>query len=387
MNKLYGKERLRILIPIRYPVGGIRTYLKYTHGILEKDQYEFSFLAPSIEWLNHIKNDFSDFKVKTISTKKGYNSTISLLLSIFRALLRDEYDLIHSQGYTAGIVSILAHIVFRLPHIITLHHVFGERQFSDSFWDKYAFLKKYAIEFLLTMADVIQTVSNDAQENLLQYFPGLRKKPEKLKAIRNGINIKEFNYNNRNNDIPFKKEKGTFYMGFLGRYMPEKGFEYIIRAVDVLVNESETKNIRVISVGGFGGFIREYQKEIEAMGLSRYFEFLHFFENVTPVLKNIELLLIPSLGESCGLVPMEGLVCATPIIAFSCLGVREVLKNTPAIMVPLRDIKRTANEILKMMNDYGNIKRKFEDFEPEARKRFDSRITAKNLEELFYNLV
>ena len=112
-----------------------------------------------------------------------------------------------------------------------------------------------------------------------------------------------------------------------------------------------------------------------------------FFENVTPVLKNIELLLIPSLGESCGLVPMEGLVCATPIIAFSCLGVREVLKNTPAIMVPVRDIKRTANEILKMMNDYGNIKRKFEDFEPEARKRFDSRITAKKLEELFYNLI
>jgi hypothetical protein len=30
-------RKIAILVPIRHPVGGIRTYLKYTYGKLDKD--------------------------------------------------------------------------------------------------------------------------------------------------------------------------------------------------------------------------------------------------------------------------------------------------------------------------------------------------------------
>ena len=385
MNSL-NKKRLKILIPIRYPVGGIRTYLKYTHGSLDNNSFEFTFIAPSKVWLNRIRDDFSDHKVKIIFTKRDENS-FSLFLAVFATLFKNKYDLIHSQGYTAGIISTVANWLFRLPHIITLHHIFGEEQFSNTFWHKYAFIKKYIIELILSRADVIQAVSNDARANLLDTFPGLNKSRAKICVIRNGIRIDLFTVSPSKIEKPFIRQKDTIVIGFLGRYMPEKGFVYLIETVDKLVNELGVCNIKVISVGGFGAFIREYQKEIQIKRLSCYFEFLDFFNNVALILKKVHLLTIPSLGEACGLLGMEALICGTPVIAFSCTGLREVLENTPAIMVPIRDSTAMAREIVKVINDYQNVKYQFDAFVPEAKRRFDVRAAAYSLERVFKGLI
>jgi hypothetical protein len=41
---------VRILTVIRYPIGGIRTYLKYMYGNLDKGKYAFIILtAPNAE--------------------------------------------------------------------------------------------------------------------------------------------------------------------------------------------------------------------------------------------------------------------------------------------------------------------------------------------------
>jgi len=384
LNK--SPKRLKVLIPIRYPVGGIRTYLKYTHGCLDKNSFEFTLIAPSEIWLTRTRDDFGGHDVKIICTKRE-DSSSSLLCTIFTTLLKNKYDLIHSQGYTAGMMSIVANLFFRLPHIITLHRTFGEGQLVNTFWHKYAFAKQRIIEFLLIRADVIQAVSNDAKENLLEYFPGLNKIPQKIKVIRNGICIEQFTWSTDEADKPFVKEKDQFTIGFFGRYMPEKGFNYLIETMDIIVHGLGIDNIKVISVGGFGAFIREYQNEIQIKGLTRYFVFLDFFENIAPILKEIHILAIPSLGEACGLIAMEGLVCGTPVVAFSCLGLREVLRGTPATMVPVRDTERMAHEIIRIVNNYHEVKSNCLDFMEEAKQRFDSKKTANQLQILFYDVM
>ena len=77
-----NKDRIKILIPIRHPVGGIRTFLKYTHGNLDRDIYEISFLASSKEWLTRIQDDFKGYRVHAICAKHE-NSTLSMLLTMF----------------------------------------------------------------------------------------------------------------------------------------------------------------------------------------------------------------------------------------------------------------------------------------------------------------
>lgn len=378
--------KIRILIPMRYPVGGIRTYLKYTYGRLDLAKYSFTFLGSSEDWLERIREDLSEYDVDIIYSQKD-GSNISFLVSIGAALFKRKFDIIHSQGYTAGILSSIANFAFRLPHIITLHRVFGHDKVSHSFWNSYTTTKRIIIELLLKRADVIQSVSNDAKANLLEYFPGLIKNSKRLKVILNGINIDEFDIPNDSNEHIFMREPGIFYIGYFGRYMPEKGFTHLIDMVELLVKEYNVTNITIVSVGGFGAYIREYQKEIKKRELEAHFQFLGFFKNVAPVLKKIDLLIIPSLSEACGLISMEGLVCGTPTLAYSCIGLREVLHDTPAVMVQVGDTGDLANQIISIMSDYKRFKHDFDDFVPMARQRFDSIHTASELEKVFDKLI
>lgn len=377
---------IRITVPIRYPVGGIRTYLKYTYGKLDRERYSFTLIGPSRNWLERIRADLNQYEVEIVCSSKEDNN-LSFFSAIAGSFFKKNPDIIHSQGYTAGLLSILANIPFGLPHMITLHRTFGHDQFSSTFWGRKAALKKHAIQFLLQRADLIQSVSNDAQANLLEYFPGLVKKADKLKVIRNGIMVDEFDGHVQTDGETFVREPGFFYIGYFGRYMPEKGFPHLMEMVDILVNQRNIRNIRIVSVGGFGGFIREYQKKIKKKGLDDYFLFLGFFDSIAPLLKNIDLLIIPSLSEACPLIPMEGLVCGTPVVAYSCLGLREILYDTPARMALAGDRVGLADQVINMMDNYSSIKPEFDAFAHEARRRFDSSLTASRLEEVFEKLI
>jgi len=383
---LSNNNKILILVPIRYPVGGIRTYLKYTYSKLDRDRYRFDFVAPSKEWLERIKADLKNFEVVIYPTSTN-NKNKALLYCIFKLLCRKNYQIIHSQGYTAGILTNIANLIFRVPHIITLHHVFGHGQFSDTFFKNYGTLKRQTIQFFLSFADKVQTVSDDAMDNLLQYFPGMRKQQKKLLTIKNGIEVGEFLTGNERFKKPFNKEREKIYLGFLGRYMPEKGFPFIIGAMEEIVTKHNLNNFRVVTVGGFGGFVREYRKEIESKGLTDYFIFIGYEEKVGAVLKMFDMLLIPSLGEACPLVPMEGLICGTPIIAFQCVGLREVLRYTPAIMVPVGNSKRFAEAILEVADSIQETKKEFKEFIPKAIDLFKVESTAFKLNNVFNELI
>jgi len=375
---------VHILVPVKYPVGGIRTYLKYTYGKLDNKKYRFFLASQDTKWLKIIKEDLPDHQVEIVPTRFA-NQSLALAYAVGRALVGSKIDIIHSQGYTAGIITCLLNLFFRKPHIVTLHHVFRAGQFSDSFWDTLPRAKRFFIETVLKTASRIQPVSNDARENLLTNFPGLKSVDRRIVAIPNGIDVERFIQNTPEGhpDLP----ENTFLIGYLGRFMPEKGFQYVIDVAQSLVNNHKVNDFKVVAIGGFGGFVREYRKEIAKRNLTDHFLFLGFTKNVYNTLKHLHVILIPSLGEACPLVPMEALIAGTPVIGFSCIGLREVLSNTPGIMVPVKDVRGMTNEVLRIKGDYEKIKNVFDGFVAEATKRFDSSNSAKQLEQLYNDVL
>ena len=85
---------------------------------------------------------------------------------------------------------------------------------------------------------------------------------------------------------------------------------------------------------GWGGFIREEQVEIKRRGLENNFHFLPFQENPARAIRGVDVVVMPSLWEACPLLPMEVLVAGVPVIGTDCVGMREVLLDTPARVVP-----------------------------------------------------
>ena len=288
-----------------------------------------------------------------------------------------SYDIIHSQGFTAGVATVIANTMYNIPHIMTSHDVLRRDQFEGfNGW-----IKLKILGLLFKKIDIIQSVSYDAQNNLVEYIPGLKKGKAKLKVIKNGIDTKNF-VEPVNQEMAKQKNirNDLFTVGFIGRYMPQKGFLDLVEVVDLIRQRPNNIKFHILAVGKFSAFIREYKKVISKKGLNGYFRFIDFQESVNCVLRKIDVLVIPSLWEACPLLPMEALVCGTPIIAYSCIGLREVLRNTPAMMIDVNDKKALAKKILDVWSDHSNIKKVFMDYMPEAKKRYDSRKCAEELE-------
>lgn len=381
-------EKIKILIPIRHPIGGIRTYLKYTYGKLDSNDFDLTLIFPQDydndkETMTIVK-DLDKYK-PTIIVARGRHPLFSIFRQVFSLLRSKNFDLIHSQGTTCGIIACLANIVSKVPHIITLHETFDEGVLGYHLLN----LKRRCIGSLLARADIINVVSGDARENLLQMFPELRGKTKRIVVIPNGIDTHYF----RETPPDLKRiceidniSEQNFVIGYLGRYMPEKGFPVLIDAVRILVEEYKIKTIRVLSLG-WGAFIREYQAYIREKGLADYFVFIEFQPDVRWILRQIHLLAVPSLREAFGLLAIEGLVSGTPIVASDCIGLREILKGTPARMPRAGDSRESAQRISEVIESYSTIKNEFIKFVPEALHRFDSNISATKLDGLIRELV
>ena len=317
------RDKTHILLVIWHPVGGIRTFLRYVYGQFNPEQYQLTILLPETSELAATREDLShtDAHFEVVPNKP---SIFSFLSRIDHILRRQGIDVVHSQGFTSGVLAAIPARLRRIPHLLTSHDVLREDQFTGMRGQ----IKKIILSVLLTLPDTIHSVSNDAQENLLEFFPRLKKYPDRQCVIHNGIDPQRFLIEERadlKGAIGLSKE--VFLIGFFGRFMPQKGFDILIDAVEKLATRHDVPAFHVVAFG-WGGFIREEQEVIAQRGLTKYFSFLPFEANVAKALRGVDVVAMPSRWEACPLLPMEALVAGVPIIGTDCLGLREVLQGT-----------------------------------------------------------
>jgi glycosyltransferase involved in cell wall biosynthesis len=167
----------------------------------------------------------------------------------------------------------------------------------------------------------------------------------------------------------------------MGRFMAQKGFRYLIDAIEALLNEHNLPKHPVVITFGAGGFVREEKQALKGRGIEGNFYFMPFTSDVAGTIKGVDVVAIPSLWEACPLLPMEALVCGTPLIGSNCIGLREVLNETPAIVVNAKDGNMLAAAIEKEVRN--PTKKDFTSFVEVAAKRFDVRKQSLELEALY----
>jgi glycosyltransferase involved in cell wall biosynthesis len=116
------------------------------------------------------------------------------------------------------------------------------------------------------------------------------------------------------------------------------------------------------------------------MGLSDSVYFLPFVSNVASTLKGLQVIAIPSLWEASPLLPMEAMVSGVPVIGSNCVGLREVLKGTPATIIPARDSFALSEALAMEIKNPTTAKAK--EFATEAAARFQVKERAAEIENL-----
>jgi len=370
-------KKHRILLIVKHPVGGIRTFFRYVYKNFGSDNYHFTLVAPDLPETRVLLDDLGKLNLHYIPADRNVSNKEFFRL-VTRIIRGQSFGLIHSHGYTAGACAIIGAISKRIPHILTCHEVLTPAQFIGL----KGFAMKSAFGVMLSMIDCIHCVSNDARDNLLAYLPILKLFKHKVVAIPNGIEVEPFlNAEKRNLRGELGLHPDSFLIGFLGRFMSPKGFRYLVDAFEqVRKNGNLPKEPILLTFGEPDGFIREEQEDVKKRGLAGSIRFLPFVPNVAATLKGLDIVAMPSLWEACPLLPMEAMVAGVPFVGTDCIGLREVLRNTPAHVVPARNSMALAGALLAEMRNPTTVKAR--DFAVEAAARFQVKERAAEIEKL-----
>ena len=375
--------KLHILTVAKYPLGGIRTYLKYVYGHFDSAKYRFTIVATRFPESSLIPQDLSDFEVELDECEEASGNR-GLLGATREALRRSPVDLIHSQGLTAGLVAILANWRLRRPHVITHHDVFRRDQFRGA----HGWLGRRLMAILLSRANLIVCVTEDARENFREFLPWFP--AGKLMVVPNGIATLPFAdvaRLRRNRAADARLQAPPFTFAFLGRFMPQKGFDVLIGAVAELASHAGSgRAFRILAVNR-GDRIGMYRTEIAKRGLEAFFEFPGFRTSVSDLFHELGCVVIPSRWEAGPLVPMEAMAAGCPLIASDCIGLREVVRGTPALVANAGDAHSLAQQMKAAMDREPELRTVCSDFASVAQNRFDVRHAVASMEQIFSALV
>jgi glycosyltransferase involved in cell wall biosynthesis len=373
---------IAVLNVVRFPVGGIRSYLGYTYSRLDPDAYTTTIVAVADRETALLADGMAPMRVEIKAVAKT-QPLLRLWLETARMLRTGAFQIVHSQGTSAAVATALSARWFQIPHVVTLHETLRAEQFAGVTGN----LKRKLIARLLGLADSIVVISEDARQNVLTELPFTKAAAQRVQLMRNGVAVERLRRSAHESPAHLRRQCGlddhVVLLGFLGRFMPEKGFDLVLDAVQMLMTDGRSRPPFVVVAVNEGAYLREYQRDISARGLDKHFVFLGLQPSAASVMSELDAVLMPSRREACGLVAMEAMVLGCPVIAANCVGLREVIADGPALKMIPGDAASLAASIDRFLADRASLRDQARAYAPTARAMFDSARTAEQLSALF----
>jgi len=367
---------MKLLLTACWPVGGIRTYLRYIYTQPAFRGMEITLLAPDMDLREFVDQYLAPSGIGYIEAPRDKRGFAKVLRS---ELNSGAYDLLHSHGYSSGVLGYQAAFGKQLPHIMTAHDVFRAEQFKGVKGK----LKWVGLNGLYRSLDRILTVGEDCQSNFRSYMPLVGRR--QITNIDHGVDTRRFA---EAEPRGFRKELGippeTPLVGFFGRFMAQKGFIDLVHAMKILEQRLPRERMPKVLTFGWGGFVREDFAQVEALGLNEHFVQLPFTDQVPEAVQGVDLVAMPSRWEACGLLAMEVLAAGKPLLATHCQGLRCVVRDTPVKTFPPRDPAALAEAIAGQLRRGGSD---FERYQPKAVERYGLERPARELFAVYGNVL
>ena len=137
----------------------------------------------------------------------------------------------------------------------------------------------------------------------------------------------------------------------IGRLIPRKGFQFLIRALPQII-ENATHNFEIEIVGD-GPYQKELMKMAKRLGVDAYIHFAGAvpYPELPQKYRNADIFILPSLAEGMPLVVLEAMGTGLPIVASRFQGIDElVAEGTNGELFDTGDVAGLAQCLLKVIN-------------------------------------
>ncbi|MDK0557894.1 glycosyltransferase family 4 protein [Clostridium perfringens] len=125
---------------------------------------------------------------------------------------------------------------------------------------------------------------------------------------------------------------------FIGGTKQLKGIYYLLEAFKRIPNKTATLTI-VGECNLSNKFMSRYKNKVTFTGLLMH-------DDIAELLKTMDIMIFPSLGDGFGLSVIEGMACGCPIICSENSGVADLIKDGEnGFIIPIQDIDEIINKV------------------------------------------
>lgn len=257
-----------------------------------------------------------------------------------RLTKRYTYDLIHFFcSIPSGLISGFSN---RVPYVVSLQgfDIPGYQQSESRLFEQ---ITKGLNKRILKQARAVTAVSNSLKEKASVVMP-----VSDIRVIHNGINLKAFPFQPK---PPFK----PFRLVCIARLTRLKRVELLIRAVAELADDD--LEVSIIGDGYERNKLVNLAQRLKVNERIRFLGYQPHLELPT-ILNQSHVFVLPSVGESFGIVFLEAMACGLPVIAAHSHAVPEVVTSNEGILVEPGDLDSLCAAIRKLKTDrelYGSF--------------------------------
>ncbi len=341
------------------------------------------FLIVPQKWINrdinqkleYVHKDVKKFRIQTV--RAYFYSFGSLIfyspVEVLRIIKKFNPDIIHIEEEPWSLACLEFGIfawMFKKKFIF-----FTWENLDRSFLLPFRLIRK----IVLKLTDFAICGNKDASEIIKKY--GYKRAVEIIPQL--GVDANVFLPADESN-----KKRDWFTVGFIGRFVKQKGIDLLINAVHIL-NKSD---IKILCVG-----IGPMEKEIINLSIEYNMfdriEILRFVPHsfIPKILHNIDVLVLPSVTvnfwkEQFGHVLIEAMACGIPVIGSTCGEIPNVIGNSGLIFKE-GDVNDLAEKLRMLYEDkvlYNELKQKGRE---RVLKEYTHEKIAEKLKKIYENLL
>lgn len=359
-------ERIKILYVVpTLDKGGAERFLTDLLVSLDKEQFEPHLLLFKRGglWLSEIQAK----NIPVTILHKKYPFDLVNFWQIFQTIRRLAPQIVHTQ-LGGDIYGRLAAKLAGVPVILS-----SEQNVNpDEGW-AYNLLKTLASRYGQITVAITEAVRLDA---IKRY----RLKAAKTVVISNGLDTDKF----YQRDFVAKDNTQKLVFGTIGRLSPQKGHSYLIEAFAKLKEEPAE-----CLIAGEGPLRGELEAQILKQGLGDKFKLVGQIDDVPAFLASLDVFVFPSVWEGQGIVLMEAALAGLPIIASAVDGIKEVLGEDTAWLVPAQDAEALASRLKWVLENINSpeVREKTQKLKQQIIARYDIRKITKEYEALYHKLM
>ena len=273
------------------------------------------------------------------------------IVSDLRSIIKQyQPDAIISLMCYTNIVSVLAsRFIRKNMKLILCEHTFLPMLLKGT---PFQAVKRWLISHTYNRADWVVGVSQSIRSMLVRDF---HLNSEKTLCIHNSIPIDEINHKAAEAiDHPFFLG-GHVILVSVGRFVPEKRFDRLLRAFATVCHE---RGDVVLIIIGEGGLRPELEKLTQSLGIANRVDFVGFKTNPFAWMSKADLFVLSSDVEGLPMALLEAMACGIPVVSTNCCsGPNELIDERVNGLLTKLDDGALSDAILRLLNDPQTLKR------------------------------